>query len=120
MILQPGTYAILNDDLSFREVRTFTEQQAVKDGRARPVVMTAQPAFNAATQKVIQNGWTIIETEANPVWQVVALTQAELDVISQASEAVIIKQAIATFGAGTATNAQIQRALTYLLKQSLG
>lgn len=82
--------------------------------------MTDKPSFNAATHKVIQSGWTITESAANPVWEVVALSQAELDAISQASEAVIIKQAISLFKAGTATNAQIQRAIAYLLKQSLG
>jgi hypothetical protein len=56
----------------------------------------------------------------NPVWQVVALTQAELDVISQSDEATAIKPAIATFKAGTATNAQAQRAIGYLLKESIG
>lgn len=50
----------------------------------------------------------------------VKITQAELDANAQASEATAIRPAIAVFKAGTATNAQIQRAIAYLLKQSLG
>ena len=78
-LLSPGTYALLSVNLlSVLETRTFTVATNVKDGRYRPVVITAKPAFNAATQKVIQNGWTINPTNVNPVWQIVALSATEI------------------------------------------
>lgn len=48
------------------------------------IVQVARPAFNAATQKLVA---TAVETGSNPIvltrdWQIVALTQAELDAIA--------------------------------------
>jgi hypothetical protein len=47
-----------------------------------------------------------------------ALLTAEEEANSDASERTVLRNAIALFKAGTATNAQIQRAIAYLLKKT--
>jgi len=121
MILQPGTYGLLNADLTLREIRTFGEPVRAEDGRALPVVITAQPAFNAATQKVVQNGWTVNVTDITPIWQIVALTQAELDENTERSQIATILATAQAMLDGTGTTAQrqtrVEQALGRLLKR---
>lgn len=120
MILQPGTYAILNADLSLKEIRTFDAPASVKDGRAIPVALDAQPDFDDSTHKLEQAGWTIGAKEAKPLWQVVELSRDELDAKSRTLEAEVLKEEIAAFESGKASPEQVQRAIAHLLKQSIG
>jgi DNA topoisomerase IA len=118
MIIQPGIYAILSADLqSVQEIRTITEAVNAKVEHTRPVVMTAQPAFDAATQKVIQNGWTISANDVTPIWQIVALSQAELDEIASRTQAQQIIDIADNFIAGNGTATQVREALGRLLKR---
>lgn len=122
MILQPGTYAILNDaGNAVAEIRVITVAVNAKDGRAKPVVMTAQPAFNAATQKVAQNGWTINVNDVTPIWQIVALSQAELDEITERNQLVTLSATVTDMLNGTGTTAarlnRVEQALGRLFKR---
>ena len=93
MTLQPGTYAILEADLTtVRRIDTYAIPTNVKDGRAKPVTMTPPPVINPATQKVVQNGWTVNTNDVTPVWQIVALTPAELEAIADATEKAEVKE----------------------------
>jgi hypothetical protein len=41
-----------------------------------PITDVAKPSFNAATQQVVQNGWTISPTDVQASWSVQALDAA--------------------------------------------
>jgi hypothetical protein len=91
-VIQPGTYAKLTPDrLSVEEIRVITAAVDADTTRIKPVVMTAQPAFNAATQRCVQNGWTVNATNVTPVWLVVALTAAELNAIEWRNSEIALK-----------------------------
>lgn len=121
MTLQPGTYGILEVGRTLREIRTFVAPFEAKDGRVLPVVMTAQPAFNAATHKVVQNGWSVNQNDVTPVWQVVALSQAELDEATEQTQIAAILATANDMINGVGTTAQRQQrvevALGRLLKR---
>jgi hypothetical protein len=88
----------------------------------RVVNMTAQPAFDPATQAVQQNGWTITINDVQPNWQVVTLssadqttyqnTQNRLSLINTASTN--LQNADANWA--TLTAAQKDQVLRYLVK----
>ncbi|MCE9518160.1 MAG: hypothetical protein K8R87_01115 [Verrucomicrobia bacterium] len=76
-------------------------------------VIAAPPSYDPSTQKPpVYDG---------SKWVTPSMSQAELDAVAaaqaDATEKAAIKAAISAFKAGTATNAQVQRALAYLLKQ---
>ena len=118
MNFSPGLYAILTADLlSVREVRDMIVSFDAKEERVRPVVITAQPAFDPATQKVEHTGWIINGAEVNPEWTVVALTVSELDEKGDSDESDLLLAAYQTFKDNNATQAQVQRAIAWLIKQ---
>lgn len=108
MTLSPGIHGILNANGTLREIVVITATVLCKDGRSKSVVMTAQPGFNPATQKVIQSGWTVNASDVTPIWQVVALTQAELDENTAKSQLVTILAAAEDMINGVGTTAQRQ------------
>lgn len=71
-----------------------------------------------ATQQVpdaCEPGYELV----NGTWQKgAALLAVEQDATDDASERTALRNAYATFKAGTATNAQVQRAIAYLLKRA--
>ena len=78
-------YAILDPTLTtivgweMADPAVMATLPVVKTQFYRPVnTSTTQPTFNPATQAVVQNGWTITPTDLEPVWQVVALTPAQI------------------------------------------
>jgi hypothetical protein len=80
-------YAKLSpNQLSVVEIVSFDTLPPSKAGRIRPLVVDSVPAFDAATQKAVNNGYVIEPAQVRQTWQVVSLTQAELDVISDAAE----------------------------------
>jgi hypothetical protein len=89
-----NTYALLSEDLltirgfDEKDPAVFATLASVKSGRYRIVNMAtpAQPAFDPATQQVIQNGWTIGSTDVEPVWQIVTLSAAQQQAISAQGE----------------------------------
>lgn len=126
MIIQPGTYAKLTPDrASVEEIRVITAAVDADTTRIKPVTMTAKPAFNAATQRCVQNGWTINVSDVTPVWQVIAIPQAELDAATAeaADRAALdtIRNTINAMeaGSGTATvrTQRLETALAWLLKR---
>jgi hypothetical protein len=110
MILSAGLYGILNGDGTFRHLLLVANTAIVKDGRALPVTNTAQPAFNPATHKVVHGGWAVNAEDVTPMWEVVALTQDELDELSShASVTQILGLADDMInGVGTATQRQVR------------
>lgn len=59
-------FGILNENLTLREIRDYDSQPAGKPGRILPVVVDANPAFDAATQKVV-DGTPVVESAQNRV-----------------------------------------------------
>lgn len=117
MILQPGHYAILNADGTFREERTILVATPCKDGRAKPIDITPPPAVNPATHRVVQNGWVVNPSNVTPNWQTIALTQAELDENADLAQVATIVAAADSMIDGTATAATVRVALGRLLKR---
>jgi len=52
----------------------------------RVINMIAQPTFDPNTQAIIQNGWTITANDVEPVWQIITLTAAQQQVVSNATQ----------------------------------
>lgn len=79
-------------------------------------VPTAPPAPNAS--QVLEPAAPIITaTTATQAWALRAKIQAELDTDTAAVEKTTLKAALALFDARTATNAQVQRAIAWLIRQ---
>lgn len=118
MIIQPGTYAILTPDLLMvREIKTFTQTAEVDGTRIRNVVVTAKPTFNAASEKVIQNGWQIDAVNATTIWVVLPLTQSELDAKAELEAAQTLVTIANNFIAGSGTATQVRESLGKLIKR---
>lgn len=98
--------AILNADLTLREIRDYAEIPAGKAGRILPVVIDADPAYDAATQKVI-DGTPVVEVAQVRIPRVaVALTTAELAAIASTAERSVLLGVIQDLRNGTGTTAQ--------------
>ena len=95
------------------ELRTETDSGTITTLLRKGWVEVPPPSFDAATEVLEWNG----------EWEVRPLTADELAAATDAVEAdqnrTLLKQAIQKFKDGTATAAQIQRAIYYLLKQQL-
>ena len=66
-------------------VVTWVSQGNPKGTLYRIVNMIAQPAFDPATQQVVQNGWTITATDVEPVWQVGQLSSDQVTSIANST-----------------------------------
>ena len=73
-------------DIDPAMVATWTSQGNPKLSSYRPVNMIAQPAFNAATQSVIQNGWTISADDVQPIWLIQTLSSDEQAAVSNQTQ----------------------------------
>lgn len=75
-----ANYAILDNtqtvivDFETMDTASFAAFPLIKSQCYRIVTMTSQPAFNPATQMVVQNGWTINANDVEPIWVIQALT----------------------------------------------
>lgn len=84
-----------------------------------PVIRNAQPAYDSATQRIVQ---TVVATttEVTYGWQIVALTQAELDSnarqAARTTSVTEIKTLLTLMEGQTATNIDILRCIELLLK----
>jgi UV DNA damage repair endonuclease len=81
-----ANYARLSPDqtqvIGFSDINPAQYDAWVSNGNPkadsyRVVNLTAQPAFDAATQAVQQNGWLITATDVQPNWQVVTLSATD-------------------------------------------
>lgn len=78
------------------------------------VFATPQPFPTVQVPDHVGTGWQRV----NGTWRKSdAQAAAEQEEADNAAEAETLKAAIATFRAGTATSAQVQRAIAYLLKR---
>jgi hypothetical protein len=120
------TYAILNFDLlSVREYRNFDVVPSIKmvngEPLARPVVWDADPVFDPATERLWEGDPIIEATQVRRRYVVQALDQADIDEIADtaAQDALFdtMRTYYSVFDAGTATVAQAQKAIAWLIKQ---
>lgn len=121
-------YAILNYDLlSVREYRNLDENNLPEiklvngEPLARPVVFDPEPSFNPATE-FLEEATPIIEpTQVRRYKVVTALPQDQIDEIADtaAEDALFetMKTYYSVFNNGTATIAQVQKAIAWLIKQ---
>ncbi len=118
-------YAILDaPQKTVMDVREYDDQwyaQAVaagnpKVGYVRPLVTDAAPAITAA-QKLQTGPYAIEAARVRRTWIIVAKAASEVEQDARLAQLTALATAIATFEAGTATNAQAQRAIAFLLRQ---
>lgn len=88
-------YAYLNADhtvvQSLTEIDPAVYQTWINNSNPKalfylPINMIAQPSFNAATQRVVQNGWTIGTSDVQPIWVVESLPTAQQNAIAAQTE----------------------------------
>lgn len=114
-------YGILDHNLAFIEWRSYDEFPISKPGRVLPQVVDALPAFDAATQKVVEGVPVVGASDVRKTWAVVALSPAELALVS---DGVSYAQAKAIYldlknGVGTQAqrSARVEQVLAWLLKR---
>lgn len=121
-------YAILEYDLlSVRAYRDLDENNlpAIKmvggEPLARPVVWDADPAFDSSTQYLWEATPIIEPTQVRRRNEVLALSAQDIaDKADEATQTLLfdtMRTAYSTFNDGTATVAQVQKAIAWLIKQ---
>ncbi len=108
-------YARIDPNNGAPDVRDFASPPSLAKGW-KLLTIDAQPV-PSASQVVVQNAITFTATTATQTWSLRAKTQAELDAEATAAEKATLKAALALFDARTATNAQVQRAIAWLIRQ---
>jgi hypothetical protein len=119
------TYARLRTDLSFDTTVDLSAQQyaAIQaNGKAqwlRLYVVDSKPV-PTSLQKLVDGPYITDATTTHRTWALSAKSQAEVDADTlsalQATEKPLITTALAVFDARTATSAQIQRAIAWLIR----
>lgn len=113
-------YAIVIDE-QFREWRELFEPLPPHPaGAVRPRVDDPLPAFDPATQKVVEGTPIVEPTQVRRTWTVVALTAAELDNLADKATAELARKVYTALKNGTGTTAQrqqrVEEVLAFLLK----
>lgn len=116
-------YAILNADGTFHEYREFPSDPTatqVKAGRWRPVVIGAQPVYDPATHRVQEIHPPVITAQAaTRTFQAVALSAAEIEILSDGTKLGQYAGFLNNLEAGTASNANAQKALALVIRHLL-
>ncbi len=115
--LSPDQLTVLSEET--RPAGTFASLSAAKKVCIRQLVPDALPALTSA-QTVDKGSYIIGNPVVRITWIIRNKTQAELDADKVVADTPIIKAALAIFDGGTATNAQIQRAIAWLIRQARG
>lgn len=121
-------YAILNyDRLSVREYRDLDENNlpAIKEvggePLVRPVVWDTAPVFDPATEQLNEGDPIIEATQVRRRYVIQTLDQATIDALADAAAQDALFDQMRTFysifNAGTATDAQVQKAIAWIIKQ---